>query len=888
MIKFFFRFLFYILCLYPLLIKAQGITTTDTSGIAQNKRDEDKLSGEELANYEKQARQLVSFMEFAFNTLGSADAEFKDKHTIIEQSYLKFFKDSKVQIEDDLENREIVTNKDVQAYLKDIDFFFKSVSFKYTIEEINQEINEAGEVFFLIKASRNLKGITLEGKQVNENKPRYIEINIDQSNRGLKIVSVYTTKSNEEQELIAWWNSLDTGWRNFLAADSKVLDTVNLKNIVLIHNDYIVRETLYTGYSDTLSIVDTIDVNQSRILPEVRRILRADEINITGVEGIYDLKPLYAFTGLKHLIMTGARVPDLDPIRNLSKLETLVAGKSLIISVEPIRYIPNLRILDLSGTLITDLSPLEDFEALEVLNLSDSRIADISVIKNLIKLRELNISRLQVTNVDAVAALSELQVLELTGLPLNSLAPLANLNKLQRLVLDQTGISTLTDVLGLSALQYLSIDNTLVNSLGGLEKLSQLKVIYCDKTQVTKAQALAFMQLRPDTRVIYESQELIAWWETIPKEWKELFAQVVKLDSSPSREQLHEVSFIRTLNLSGNHLITSLEPIEKLTTLSEIDLSNSSIKSIKPLANSFDLQSLNVSHTRINDLSPLSALTSLKEVDISNSAVTSIEPLVKLPELKVIKMDSTNIVNTALLSNIKRLETIYADGVQAISADVNRIWDSIPNALIIYQTGTLKNWWKGLSPDWKGIFREHGSFTDEPDRVMLHTIASIRDLDLTKYKSLNNIGPLSALQLLENLNISNLQISDLNPLGSNHRLRMIDISNTPVAGLSSLSNHKKLINLNCANSPVEDLQPIAGFTDLKHLNISGTQITKLDPLESCTNIEELNCYNTRISSLKALEGLKNIKTLRAYNTKLSERKIEKFKELHPQAEVIFY
>ncbi|HLO90418.1 MAG TPA: leucine-rich repeat domain-containing protein [Lentimicrobium sp.] len=879
---------FSLLSFLPLILSAQGEARKDSSSIAQGKNDDLKLSGDELDKFEKQARQLVSFMEFAFNTLGSAEAEYKDKHTIIEQSYLKFFKNDKVQIEDDLETRDMVTNKDVQAYLKDIDFFFKSVAFKYTIEEINQEINEEGEVFFLIKASRNLKGITIDGKQINENKPRYIEINIDKATRDLKIVSVYTTKSNEVQELITWWNNLDYGWRHYLAAETKVLDTIDLRDVVLIHNDYIVKETLFIRYNDTVSIVDTINVNESKVLPEVRRILRSDEINISEINGIYDLKPLYAFSGLKHLNITGAKIPDLESIRNLSKLETLLASKSLIISLEPIRYIPNLRILDISGTLVNDISAIEDFDALEVLNIADSRVADIGVLKKLPKLRELNLSGLNISNIEVIKALPELQVLELSRLPIISLEPVSQLTKLRRLAVDQTNINTVNDLFNLAELQFLFLDNTSISSISGLEKLPQLKVIYCDKTSVTKTDALAFMQAKPSVKVIYESQELMAWWETLSDDWRKVFSAMVPISSPPTREELHEVSYIKSVDLSNNKLINNLEAIEKLPALTELNISETAISSLKPLSNSFDLQVIRFSKTRISDLSALSGLTSIKEIDLSNTLVTSIEPLVKLPELKTIKMDSTNVSDISLLAGIKRLEFIFADGVKNFPAEVNKIWDSIPGVLTVYQTSILQIWWKNLPAEWKSIFTEHEAIGELPDRIQLHRLVSIKELLLGKNKGINNLIPLNMFQRLETLDISSLQVSDISPLSASHRLRNIDLSNTPVNNLAALAGHKGLKDLNCANSPIEDLQPLTGFGELNKLNISGTQVVKLDPLSSCINLQELDCYNTRINSLKALEQLKSIKVLRAYNTKLSERKIDKFKELHPGAEVIFY
>lgn len=849
----------------------------------------DKLTPEELANYEKQARQLVSFMEFAFNTIGSADAEYKDKHTIIEQSYLKFFKNEKVQIEDDLvEKRDMVTNKDVQAYMKDIDFFFKSVSFKYTIEEVTQEINESGEVFFRVKASRNLKGTTIEGKQINENRPRFVEINLDEASRDLKIVSVYTTKSNEEQELIAWWNNLDNGWRSFFAADTKLSDTVMLRDVVIIHNDYYVKENLYTGHQDTVSILDTIRVNQSRILPEVRRILRTDRIDISGVKGIYDLKPLYAFSLLKHLNAAGGRIPDIEPIRNLSKLETLNLSRTLIDNLEPVRYIPNLVYMDISGTMVSDISPIEDFGSLEVLDISGTRVKNIGVLKKLTHLRELRMNNLAVTDISNLKGLADIEVLEISALPVDSLTAIEPLAKIKRLKVDQTNITDINELAKLGSLEFVVLDNTRVSSLQPLEGLQQLKMVYCDKTGITKTQALTFMQKHPKVKVIYESQELMAWWEGLDNNWKEVFSSIDSISNPPTREQLHEISFIKHLDIAGNKLIKTLVPLEKIGTLESLDISNSTVRDLSPVANLFSLQKLDISHTMVSDLNPLSGLTGLREILMAGSAVTSIAPIAKLPDLHLLNLDSTNVTDVAKLSTLKRLDVLLADGVTVMPDVVNTLWDSIPQLLVVYQSGVLSNWWKNLPSEWKTLFSSLESVNEVPDRMQLHRVASLKQLDLGKVKGINSLAPLSMLPLIEDLNIAGLQVSDISPLSGSHRLRVLNISNTPVNLLSALANHKKLTELNCANSPVSDLTPLNGFVNLEVLDISGTQVTKLDALATCVNLREINCFNTRINSLKAFETLSKIKVLRAYNTKLSERKIQKFKELHPGAEVVYY
>jgi hypothetical protein len=102
----------------------------------QNNSPEELLSQDDMQNYLQQSEQLVRFMEFAFNTLGDPEVSAREKDIIINQSYLKFFSSAKVQIEDDLvEGRFTVTNKEVQAYLKDIDFFLQKCTFAFSISK---------------------------------------------------------------------------------------------------------------------------------------------------------------------------------------------------------------------------------------------------------------------------------------------------------------------------------------------------------------------------------------------------------------------------------------------------------------------------------------------------------------------------------------------------------------------------------------------------------------------------------------------------------------------------------------------------------------------------------------------------------------------------------
>ena len=190
-----------------------------------------------VENYQEQIRRLIGFLEFSLNTLGSSETSTKDKETIINESYQKAFLNEKVQVEDDLdEAREILTYKDIQAYLKDVDFFFKEATFNFTVQDIQSLKNDLGMTYFKVTANRNLGAVTLQDSVVNNNKTRYIEINVDEEEQVLKIASIYTTRLNEAQELMTWWNGMPPGWKEILGSEYTVFQDIKLNQVDFLND----------------------------------------------------------------------------------------------------------------------------------------------------------------------------------------------------------------------------------------------------------------------------------------------------------------------------------------------------------------------------------------------------------------------------------------------------------------------------------------------------------------------------------------------------------------------------------------------------------------------------------------------------------------------------
>jgi len=869
------------------------LTIFPATGSAQKNKTSSGLTQQDIQEFTKQSEQLVRFMEYAFNTLGNPSVSAREKDIIINQSYLKFFSSPKVQVEDDLvEGRFTVTNKDIQAYLKDIDFFFRSVIFSFNIENISYNVNESGQVFFIVTTSRNLRGKTVEGDTIFNNQQRFIEINLDPDKRDLKIASIYTSKLSEKEDMRNWWAELDADWRLFFAKGTMINEQYPLKDIVSFHDNWIYLErfqiTVVDGMAMESKRADTVFTNGRQIYQEISRYWKHESVDLSNFQYISSLSPLGKLTELKSINASSTHVDDLTPIRNLTRLENLNISGSLVTRLNPLRFAINLKILDASNTGLSELAPVLNFSSLEVINVSGTQITSIEPLSLLPSLRDIRISNTRITNLEPLSNLPELLVLDISGTPVNTLNAVGKIQSLERLHADHTGILDLSPLKGLNHLQYLFIEATEIRNLQPLSGLPALARIYCDRTPITREHANRFMNDNPNVLVIYESQMLSTWWSTLPDTWKEIFRKLVQVSEPPTREELHQVANIRSINIAGNKEVLSLSPLQQLIGLRSLNAAETNIFTIETLRENFDLLELDISSTHVQSIEVISNLRMIQSLKLANLPIEHIEPLKSLLQLRYLDIDNTNVRSVLPLATLNNLEIVLCDGLNLSQEQVTQVYDSNPNVTIVYQTPVLTQWWQSLDGPWKNIFRSHSMIDDPPSRLQLQKLVDIHELDLAGSRLINNLEPIRKFHRLKILKMNNLQINDIAPLADLHRLQELYCSNNPINSLRAISQLEFITVLDCSNTLIKNLNDIRGFQNLEVLNISGTQVRSLQPLSRMFSLRQLDCYNTRIMSLRPLENLKQLELLRCYNTRVLRLFVNRFMKAVPDCEVIYY
>ncbi len=868
---------------------------------AKPQDDNYKLTPEEVEAYKLQARSLILYFEGTLNFLGDPASSTQEKEIIISESWSKIFVSDKVQIEDDLdENRNVPINKDVQAYLKDIDFFFRKAEFSFDIQSVEPMVDENGAMYFKATFIRRLYSVDLNSDTILSTRLRFMEINLDPFKKDLKIASYYTTKINEEQELRNWWTAMPQIWKQILGRDAVVFDTLLMANIegigqkkaLVLHQQMVHRmgnylvvdadtlppdqaHRLFNHRPDTVIYLDdfrlqwfadSLTVNMAVIDNKLKQIASISSLDVSNNTNITDLEPLSQLSELAELNISQTSVNSLIPLRNLSKLRLLSFTSTQVNDISPLQYANNIREIYLSNTPVESIATLGFMKNLEKIFMNNTRIHSLNALANLQHLTILKAGNTLVDSLEPLARLKELRILDLSQTQISKLDPLENLVNLQQLNADKTLVSDLSPLQKMDALNLLQINETKVTDLSPVENLKNLSKIYADKNKLIPDQAVNMMRNKPQMLIVFDSEELMQWWNNLPIYWRALLSTQAAVSAQPSTEELHKILNIQELDLSSNAYLQKLDPLRRLINLRNLSLAKTEVTELEPLKGLQNLSRLDLSDTRIAKLDELKGLFQLTQLNIENTRVENLEPLHQL----------------------KHLQTVLADNSRVNSAEAIKLKIALPEISIVYQSTTLNFWWNNLGQQWQHLLADGMNVTGNPDALQLQNIADRRQLSIENMPEISSLEPLTTLLLLEKLSVTNCSVSNLQPLEKLVYIQRLELSGNPLSDLSPLAKLKKLTSLNLESTPVSDLSPLAGLTTITQLNVAGTQIKNLKHLATLQHLTELSIYNTRLKSLSPADKTASLKYLKCYNTKISKKTIDKLKAARPELYILYY
>ena len=408
---------------------------------------------------------------------------------------------------------------------------------------------------------------------------------------------------------------------------------------------------------------------------------------------------------LRYLNISNTMISDLSPLANLENLQLLIIDNTNVADLSPLANLNKLNELQCRNTNVNDLMPLKDMPHLVRIYCDNTQIdsekADsfrrenhhVMVIYETKALQEwwdgLHISWKKAfstqNNTDINPSPEELHaIISMKSLTLDPFfmdaMPIERLTSLERLDIDNTKIVDLTPLHGLHNLKHLSMKNTKVKDLGPLENLSNLLDINIENTNVSdlsplskiknltlvnaessKVNSESAYQLKsavPNVTIIYQSSELRGWWSTLDNNWRDIFRDIVEMNSNPTAEQLQAVVDIEDLYVDSRIVITSLEPLTKLMFLKKLSIKDNHITDLTPLSEMRVLKELHIDGNAINDILALENLTTLEVLSIENTRIVDINPLEKMENMRILDIANTNIKNIKVLAKCTSLEEL--------------------------------------------------------------------------------------------------------------------------------------------------------------------------------------------------------------------------------------
>jgi internalin A len=131
--------------------------------------------------------------------------------------------------------------------------------------------------------------------------------------------------------------------------------------------------------------------------------------------------------------------------------------------------------------------------------------------------------------------------------------------------------------------------------------------------------------------------------------------------------------------------ILSLEgsPVRDLTrlpglgenSLQSLDLSETEVSDLAPLAGLTGLRSLSLMGTAVTDLRPIAGLKSLESLNLMDMELTDVKPLAGLKSLKVLNLMGTPIPDLGPLEGLQSLEVLHVEAAQNV---VDRLKKALP------------------------------------------------------------------------------------------------------------------------------------------------------------------------------------------------------------------
>lgn len=337
--------------------------------------------------------------------------------------------------------------------------------------------------------------------------------------------------------------------------------------------------------------------------------------------------------------------------------------------------------------------------------------------------------------------------------------------------------------------------------------------------------------------------------------------------------------------------------------ITEINLSNYYLQTLKPLMVLSNLNSLYFTNNHLTDPTELKEFPFLEILYLNNNNLDSLDYFPKIDKLKTLILSNNNLKQIYQLQNTPNISLLD------LSDNQNLNLKSMPG-LNKLNSLTLNN--VKLS-DFSPLLRLpnltelnlYGSFEVNKKGIQLPPLQKLERLNIQNNQLLNSdtllFQSFSTFTGLKYLNLADNQLENLYPLTSCYdlkkpsiskekitplfqSLKALDVSRNKLNSLYPLSLYPNLEELYVSSNPLSNVLPLDKLTALKTLYVDNCGIRNIEFLRQLVNLQILNISDNHIVDYSPLYELKNLKYV--YLGSVSKHIYDRLKKTIPKTEII--
>ena len=352
-----------------------------------------------------------------------------------------------------------------------------------------------------------------------------------------------------------------------------------------------------------------------------------------------------------------------------------------------------------------------------------------------------------------------------------------------------------------------------------------------------------------------------------------------KLNKKPQEITQDDLNTIKSLDLSESDII-DVTPLATLTNLQWLYLNQTSVIDVTPLATLTNLQTLYLNQTSVSDVTPLATLTNLQQLYLNQTSVSDVTPLATLTNLEWLGLNQTSVSDVTPLATLANLQWLYLN--QTSVSDVTPL-ATLTNLQELYLNQTSVSDVTPLAT-LTNLQELYLNQTSVSDVTPLATLTNLQELYLNQ-TSVSDVTPLATLTNLQELYLIQTSVSDVTPLATLTNLQELYLNQTSVSDVTPLATLTNLQILNLNQTSVSDVTPLATLTNLQILYLNQISVSDVTPLATLTNLQWLYLNQTSVSNVTPLATLTNLQRLNLNQTSVSDVQVAALKRKMPRLTV---